>query len=786
MFSNFLLVAWRNMHAQKGVSFINVFGLSMAIGICITVFMFLKNYWMLDVFHANGNRIFMVEYQTNLNNTAETWGDTPAPVATALANDFPEVEHTVRLSKEGVEVLHHDAPIGELLTCADTSFFDVFTFPLQYGSPQALRDPGALILSDEMAKKYFPGTNPVGQTLTVLNSARTRITFTVQGVAQPFPKNAGLDFDLLAGWHSTPAALKAQDWKEGSGGIFVQLRHPADAPRLTERLQAFVPLFNAAHPDNPTTGFVLDNLRHPNAGAYNVQRRPAEAAHPAVTVLYALVALLMLALSCFNYVNIALGAVAHRLREIGVRKAIGGSRRQIILQFLTENLLLCFFALLAGIFMAEVVFIPLQNQIMTIKTDSIWLDFMGVVPFLTALLVLVALVSGAYPALYVSRFNATAIFSGSQKFGSKSRLRGVMLGAQFSVAYIAIIVSMALFFATADFKKMPWGYDPSQTLVVSLTDSTQYAILSNALRQNAHVEVVSGANQHVGYGPERRIVTFEGQPRDIRSYAVEADYDRALGLPLLSGRFFQSGEGDDDAVVVSAHFARQMNQENPLGKTLRMEGRDYVVVGVMGDVKTVPTNVPRPVVYVKGRPQHHSVLVARFAPGAGRAVYEKTAQDFKRLFAGLPVYQIYQHEIFDSFDRSANNMAKSFSRIALLALLLSCMGLYGLASQHYATRQKEVSVRKLLGASVGQIAYMVNRHFLWLLLAAGIAASALCQTAFVLTLKALSDYVGGYRPGILPFLLANLLVLLTAAATILHQTWNMTQVNLAHTLKNAD
>ena len=784
MFSSFLIVAWRNIRAQKTVSFINLFGMSIAIGVCVTVFLFLKNYWMLDVFHTNGERIFMVEYQTNLNNMPETWGDAPVPLAAALANDFPQVEHAVRVVKEGVDVFHKDELIGEVLTYTDAGFFDVFTFPLIYGSPKVLLDPNVLIISDEMAKKYFPTENPIGKPLTMLNGSRERVTFMVQGVAQPFPKNASITFDLLAGCRPTHTALKNQGWKERSNGIFVQLRHASDAEQLAAQLQPFVAPFNTANPDNPTTGFVLDNLRHPNAGAYNVAQRPAEAAHPAVTIIYALIAVLMLALSCFNYVNIALGAVAHRLREIGVRKAIGGSRKQIIFQFLTENLLLCFFSLLMGLFLAESLFVPLQNQVMTIKTDSLFQDFMRITPFLMALLVFVALVSGAYPALYVSRFNATVIFSGKQKFGGKSPLRRVMLGAQFTLAYLAVMVSIVLFVMAGDFKKMPWGYDASCTLVVSLRDSTQYSILKNEILQNSHIELVSGASQHIGYSPMRQIATIAGQTHDIRCYEVGGGYDRAMGLPLLSGRFFQSGGGDENAMVVSAHFARQLNWEAPLGKTVRMQACDYVVVGVMEDVKTVPSNVPRPIVYVKGKPSNYTVLVARFAPGMGKAVREKTAQDFKRLFAGQPIYQIYQSEVFDAFDRSANNLAKSFSGIALLALLLACMGLYGLALQHYAARLKEVCVRKLLGASVGQIALLVNRHFVVLLLIGGVTASLLCWVAVTLLLNQVSEYVGAYRPGVLPFLLANLLVLLTAIGTIMRQTWQMTRVKLAETLKH--
>lgn len=447
MFSSFFLVAWRNIRAQKTVSFINVFGLSVAIGICITVFLFLKNYWNLDTFHVHGDRIFMVEYQTDMEGTVDTWGDCPVPVVTALANDFAQVERTVRIYREGIEVFHKNDLLGEVLTYADAGFFDMFTFPLEMGNPEALKDPKALIISKKAAEKYFGQENPIGRELALINGSRERVTFTVQGVAKPFPNNTGFAFQLLAGWHPLHRALKDLDWRDRSDGIFVQLHQAADAEKVAAQLQPFIAPFNAVNADYKATHFVLDNLKSPNPGAYNVRNRPTEAAHPALTAMYLLVALLMLALSCFNYVNIALGAVVHRLREIGVRKVIGGSRQQIIGQFMTENLVLVFFSLLMGLLLTQWVFIPLQNTMMVIKTDSFLSDLKVALPFLVALLAFVALVSGAYPALYVSRFNATAIFSGKQKFGEKSALRRVLLGAQFTVAYLAVIVSVVLFFS---------------------------------------------------------------------------------------------------------------------------------------------------------------------------------------------------------------------------------------------------------------------------------------------------------------------------------------------------
>jgi putative ABC transport system permease protein len=785
MISSYLKLAWRNIRSQKTVAFINIFGLAIAIGTCITVFLFLKNYRSLDLFHTHGSHIFMVEYRTQTDGTDQIWGNTPIPVASVLANDFSQVERTVRISRAGVQILHKDAILEEVLTYADTGFFNMFTFPLRYGDPAALNDPHALILSSKTAEKYFGNENPVGRQLTLRDNNRQETVYTVQGVAEKFPGNTGFAFDVLAGWNMAHATLRDHDWKTRSDGIFVQLHQPEDTAWLASQLQPLIAQFNAVNPEYTATRFVFDNLSHPNDGAFDVINRPAEASHPAVTLMYTLVAVLMMALSCFNYVNIALGSVVHRLREIGVRKSLGGNKRQIIVQFMTENLLLCFLAFIAGLVLAQVVFIPVQNQIMVIQSDAFWKDIHSVWGFLVGLLAFTAVVSGAYPALYVSRFNATAIFSGKQQFGEKSVLRRTMLGTQFVLAYVAVIVSVVFFVAGREFRKMPWGYDAGHTLVVPLHDSTQFSMLKNEILKTPGVEVVAGAAGHVGYGLNRENILVEGQQQEIVRFDVGSDYDRAMGLPMKSGRFFLPGEHEENTVVVSSFFAEQRGWSDPLGKTIRVNQQDYVICGVMADIKIVPTNAPQQAVFFKSTAAQQQYLVARFAAGTGNTLAEKATKDFQRLFGSLPARPTFQNEVFDNFDRTYQELSQSFSYISLLALIIACMGLYGLAAQHYFRRMKEVSVRKLLGATAGQIALLINRHFAVLLLLSGLLASGGCWVITHLLLKNMTTYIGYYRPGILPFILANVVVLSAALATIGHQTWKMAQVKLAETLKNA-
>jgi ABC-type lipoprotein release transport system permease subunit len=791
MISNYFRLAWRNLLVNKTVSLINIFGLSIAVACCITVFLFLQTYWTLDNFHAHGERIFMVEYVTETNGEIQTWGNAPAPIASALAADFPQVERVVRIQREGVKLFNKENVFEEILTYADTGFFKMFTFPLQYGNEAALADPNAVILSATMAQKYFGEAMPIGRTITLIGDNQERRQFTVQGVAAPFPNNTGFAFDLLTGYHSVHALLKMQDWKTRTDGVFVQLRPRLagqDAAGLAQQMGRYVAPFNANNPEAPIKSFALDNLRHPAPAAYNVINRPAEAHHPAVTFIFSLIALMMMALSCFNYVNISLGGVSRRLKEIGIRKVMGGQREQLMAQFMAENLLLCFIALVFGLMLTESFFVPLLNEVMVLKTKLSFSENTSLWLMLAGLLALTALASGAYPSLYVSAFKPVAIFAGRQKFAGKNVLRRGLLTAQFVLAFIAVIVTVVLLTAARHWEKLTWGYDPTQTLVVQLTGNQQFNLLKNEILRNPNVQQIAGSVNHVGHSLRTEAVQIGEEKQNVFRFEVGADYQEALGLDLNAGRFFERDRRaeDENAVVVNEAFVKKQGWNETIGRMLRIEAKDYTVVGVVGDFKIFGTGATYPTLFLRADEADFAYLVVRFAAGSGKQVAAQIEHDWQRLFPGTPINHFFQNEIFDGFYRTFRHVSQSFGYIAGLALIIACMGLYGLATQHFSRRLKEVGVRKMLGASVAHILLLVNREFVILLLVAGLGATALSLLAIKVLLHNIEQFVGKYTPGFVPFLLANVLVLLTAAAAVGRQSWNLTKVNLAEVLKNKE
>ncbi|MEL6945558.1 MAG: ABC transporter permease, partial [Bacteroidota bacterium] len=359
-------------------------------------------------------------------------GDVPMPLGQALADDFPQVEQFARIDRWSSRVYLEDRYFDESVYFADPSFFDVFTFPLDKGIPQALNDPNAVIISSKLADKYFENQDPIDKAITIVFSNQEKRVFTIKGVAAPFPENAGLRFGIIAGMNAYASISQSDknDWTNHTSGTFIQLQQARDADLIATKMDKYVSIQNQANKDLKIQSFVLDNLIQPNSKAHEVINRPSTVTHPLVIFLSAILAPLMMALSCFNYINIALGVAGKRLTEIGVRKAIGGRKIQLVAQFMTENLLLCFFALILGLVFAHQGLIPLFNASQTqqislslSQTPNLWI-------FLAALLGFVAVSSGAYPALYISAFQPTAIFKGSQRIIKKNKLTRLFLGIQ--------------------------------------------------------------------------------------------------------------------------------------------------------------------------------------------------------------------------------------------------------------------------------------------------------------------------------------------------------------------
>ncbi len=789
MLRTYFILAYRNLIANRLTSFINIVGLSIAVACAIATFLILKNFWTLDDFHEKGDRIFMVEYTTEENGQVRTFGDAPAPLAAALSADFPQVKQTVRVEQEGVQVFSKETLVDEMLTYADTNFFDLFTFPLKYGNPAVLRNPNALIISHDIAEKYFPGQMPVGQPFTLITNTREQKQFVIQGVAEAFPTNTGFRFDFLTGYNPVHSSLKNQDWATHIRAVFVEVNHLNDAVAMTKQMPRYLPLYNAKNRENPIRSFVFDNLRNPASDAHEVYRRPAEANDPLATILFSVIALVMMAVSCANYINISLGNVSRRLKEIGMRKVLGGTRRQLVGQFMVENLLLCAIALGLGLLITQVFLVPLFNDVMVMTISMSFGQNWSLWVFLLGILLFTALASGAYPALYVSAFRPIVVFAGKQRFGNKHTVGRVLLVGQFALAFMAVIIGVVVSGAGLEWKKLYWGYNPDQTLVLRLTDSTQYVRLKNELLQNSAVRAVAGAQTHVGESMDFQPIRVGSDEKRTMIYGVSPDYGQTLGLELAMGQFFDARQTTQNAqsVLVNETFVREHGLKNPvLGKAMRIDSQLVLVAGVVKDFKLFGSGAARPALFRVAKEPQFQYMLVQFEPGSGPKVVADVERAWKALVPHMSPSHFYQKDVFESFNTTVQKLAVSFGYLSGLALLIACMGLYGLATQHFSRRIKEVSVRKVLGATVSQIVLLVNREFVVLLCVASVMANLLCFAGMEVLLQNARQFTGPLRLSLSPFVVANALVFITAAIAVGTQSWKIAHAQLAETLRNND
>lgn len=789
MFKNYLLLGFRTLRKNRVASLINLTGLSAAVGCTITLFLLLQVINTNDDFHTNGERLFLVGHTVVTGDGPERWGTAPLPLGPALAADFPQVERAVRVAEQPARVRATGDVFHETVSFADVGFFDALTFPLTQGHPTALTDPGAVILSAEMAAKYFGGEDPMGQTLVATFARGTGEgevleTLTVTGVAAPFPRSASFRFDLLVGYdklHTLGFAAPA-DWAAFTKATFLQLQRPEDADALAPQLARYLPRQNAASEVQQAQAFFLDSVHNPNwLTAWNIEDRALLAPLLWESLMFALIAVLMLLVACFNYVTISLGAAARRLKEIGIRKAVGAERRQLITQFLTENLLLCFLALLGGLLVAWTLTLPFMNARLARPIPFDFLSNLGFWAFLAGLLAFIGLLSGAYPALYISAFRPIAILRGKLKLAEKKILTRTLTTVQFVLALVTI--SLALFTASLDDQLLggDWGYEADNLLVVATASPAQYAHLYRAVEAMPQVAAVAGAAQHIGTSRQRVTVRVGATEHAVYHFAVGPSYLATLGLDAAVGRTFDAAFAADStqSVVINQTFVKEQGWTDPLGELVHLGDQAYTVVGVVEDFLLAPlTGTAEPVVLRLAAPAQYRFMTLRVAEGTALPVTAALRTVWEQAFPHVAFLAFPQRDVFAP--DSLKGLSVLITYLALFALFIACMGLFGIASQRAANRVKEVGVRKAMGASALHIVLLVNRSFLVMLGLATLIATPLCYLGLraVVYLAPVDITLGAA-----PFVLSNALVLLLAVLALTMQTRRLVKVKPAEVLR---
>ncbi|TWR27953.1 FtsX-like permease family protein [Mucilaginibacter achroorhodeus] len=805
MFKNLVKIAFKNLLKNRGVTLINIFGLALGLASCLLIVFYVVDELSFDKFNTNANRIYRVNTDISYGGNASSYAIGPPPLAAEAVNKLPQVEKAVRITtatevrfKKGVENISEPKVAN-----VDSTFFDVFTFPILHGDPhKALAEPHSIVLTERAAVKYFNTTDAVGRVLTMANNNEN---FKVTGVIANMPEQSHFNYDFLISM-STNEGSKANVWNSFIYSTYLLARPGTDATILNKNLDA---LFQSHFEKQPgfnkqafakNGNYVRVNLTPLTDIHLRSNRQYELGTNSDVTYVYIFssIALFILLLACINFMNISTARSANRAREVGVRKVLGSPRKMLIFQFLTESTLITLAAATIAV-LAAWALLPAFNNIagkaLSINTQTIkWL-----LPALFIIVLTVGVLAGAYPAFYLSAFQPIAVLKGKLSNGFKgSLLRNSLVVLQFSVSIFLIIGTIVIYNQLNYIQQKDLGYDRSHVLVIKNTLGVENArALKNELKQIAGVNNASLS----GFLPTGTLrqpnSVFKSRtpvPKNAvftEIWPVDEDYLPTMSMKLSQGRNFEEGNiSDSSKVIINETAARALGYAaNPIGKSLYYEPergerdtavRELKVIGVIKDFnfKSLRDNITPVVMMLQSNNNALSVKlqgadVKHFLPLI-EAKWNKASpnQQFEYSFMG---------EDFNAAYRTEQRTGQLFLVFATLAIVIAGLGLFSLAAYAAEQRNKEIGIRKVLGASVSSIVSMLSKDFIKLVMLSFLIAAPL---AWLVMHKWLDGFA--YRQSIQWWVVAvaGAGSLVIAFATISTQSFKAAVANPAESLKS--
>lgn len=743
MLKNYLLITLRNLLKNKLFIFINVFGMGVAIACCVVAYVNwdFANSW--DSSQLNAQKIYRVQFWREFQGNRERYGMAPMPLGNFIKQNFNNVDKVVRYQSSYSDVRVGDEIFGTDFAFADSGFFDLFTYKLKYGTFESFYDKSKILISDEVAMRHYKKEDVVGEPFTQIvlgkDGVRRPKEFIVGGVYEQLPFNSSFQFDAITYWDNfwdinTDPDLSETSWKRWNNVLFLQVNDPAQVAEIEKQLQQYVEPQNLAREDFKITRYYLENfegMMRRNRENPRVDSDWLRGGIPdeAITVP-GVMAVMLLLLACFNFTNTSIAISSRRLKEIGIRKVMGSMRRQLIMQFLGENLLLCFFGLIVGLLMAEWM-VPAYDSLWPwLELELNYTENAGFLAFLASLLMLTALIAGGYPSFYITAFEPVSILKGKTKFGGTNWFTRVLLGGQFVISLLSIIMGVA-FYQNGNYQRdYDLGFDTHGIISAWVNNEGGFNTYRDALASNSDIKLIAGTRHHVANNWYNDPVKYESTIREVDIMDVGDNYFEVMDMTLLKGRKFERDSETDraESVLVTEEFVKDFGwSDDPIGK--RVVWMDTVQLYVVGVVKNI---------YARALWQPVKPMMMRYAPKAKyqqvvvstdiakvKEVNEYMEKKWKEVFPNTQYNgQLIDNEMAET-DEINRNVVTMFGFLGFFAALMTGIGLYTLVSLNIVKKMKEIGVRKVLGASLANIAGVINFEFVMILGIAAVIGGAL-------------------------------------------------------------
>lgn len=790
MLISYIKTAFRVLLKNKLYAIINIIGLSVAIACGIVAYLNYQFSQSFDSYHVNKDRIYRLNSYKIINNQRENWAITPMPLAPALKENISGVEDYTRI-RRGTGIFRYDDKVfNEDFHYVDKDFFNIFTFPLKYGTKNNLLSNDGIVITQRIAEKYFGNINPVGKQIAVTVDSE-QISFLIDGVIENPPLNSSLYVSILLPM-SRYKDLTGNDpglWSNWSQTTFLLLKQGYPIANIESRLHNYIQITDKNNTDWHIAGFYLDPL--PDVAFHSMGYLRGNILkpnlHPAAIIGPTVIALLILLLACFNFLNTSIAFSGKRLNEIAVRKVLGVKKFQLVAQFLGESFVLCLMSIIGGIMLSELFVPAYANLWPNLSFPTNFINDWRVILFLIALLLCITVSSGIYPAIYISRFESINILRNKQKLKGSNPLIRILLVFQFTLSITTIITGF-IFYENAGFiKNYDMGFNTKNILIVPVQNRNDYELLKSRISGNPLITEVSSTRNIIGFGYNITEAKLGDLKTQLDYLSVGEDYLESMGLKITQGRSFNKNIETDysNSLLVNQSFMNKYNWTSINGKTISLTNNNvektYHVIGVVKDFNITGVWQKIEPIMLKFSKNDNKHLVINYAKNESKEVFAYVGKVWKQLFPNLPFDGFFQSVMLDDALLVSDSISTVMFYVALLALIISAMGMFALISLSIAKRTKEIGIRKALGASVWGIGKLVSKEYIIIfIISSVISVFAGYYLAEMFIASIFAYYV---EFGILPFLLSILIVLGIAILTIGSQLYKAATSNPVDALR---
>jgi putative ABC transport system permease protein len=805
MIGNYIKVALRNLLKSKGFSLLNIAGLAMGLATCMLMLIYIKNDLSYDRYNKNFDRIYRVDADVNFGGSNMVLAVGPEPLGPTLKRDYPEVEQYVRFHNNGgISVRRGNNNIEEnRVVYVDSTLFEVFTLPMLSGNPvTALVDPNSVVITETIAKKYFNSTNVVGQTMIFNGSEPYKIT----GVIQDIPEQSHFNFDFFLS-HSKDEQMQQGFWLSDNFNTYILLRKGADPAKLSANFDALIhkyvepqvqQVIHASMADLKAKGNYIRYSLMPLGRIHLHSDKVAELSPNSsieYVYIFSAIALLILLIACVNFMNLSTARSSIRAREVGIRKVLGSLRKGLILQFLSESVLLSALAMLLAIAIAWLL-LPYFNHLaqrtlhLGLFTDP-WM-----IPGLIVLMLVVGLLAGSYPAFFLSGFKPILVLKGKLASGfNNSGLRNSLVIFQFVISIVLIVGTIVIYKQMGYIRNRKLGFDRDHVLIIN----DCYQLGNQARTFKTAVLGLSGVKSATmtGFLPtssDRNDNTFFKSPTlqqtgaiSMQAWVIDEDYIPTLHMEIKNGRnFLRQFPSDSNGVILNEAAVKLLGWKDPVNKRLYTikestsnDLNSYTVIGVVRDFNFNSMRQPvTPLGLFLG--QENGSLAIRINTSDMEGLVSRIGEKWKTLAPAQPFSYEFMDDDFNKIYKAEERIGKIFISFAMFAILIACLGLFGLTIYAAQQRTKEIGIRKTLGASVTNILSLLTVDFLRLVLIAFIIASPIAWWGMR---KWLSGFEYRVNLSWWIFLLAGCMAVFIALLTISVQILRVANSNPVKSLK---